>query len=328
MKQINWGIIGAGDVCERKSGPAFNKIPHSKLMAIMRRSGNLAQDFAKRHQVPKWYDRAGDLINDPEINAIYIATPPNAHLQYTELAAKAGKPVYVEKPMALNYEECNQMIEVCQRSNVPLFVAYYRRSLPNFIQIKNWLGINLIGDIRYVDIQIQKPIKPDMISVGQNLLNWRTNPAIAGGGYFHDLGCHQLDILDYFFGPIESASGISKNTAGVYPADDTVIGHFKFESGIIGQGTWCFSMNDNIAKELTTIYGSKGTIAFSYFGDFSVTVHLEGQESKRFTFDIPENIQLPHIASIVAELRGEGTCPSDGASGARTAKVMDWITRK
>ena len=105
-KEIAWGIIGVGDVCEIKSGPAFNSIEGSKLVAVMRRNAALAQDYAQRHSVPKWYDDADALINDPEINAIYIATPPDTHQFYTLKAAKAHKIVYVEKPMARNYKEC------------------------------------------------------------------------------------------------------------------------------------------------------------------------------------------------------------------------------
>lgn len=143
--QINWGIIGVGDVCEIKSGPAFNTINGSRLVAVMRRSASLAKDYAERHGVPKWYHDADILINDPEVNAIYIATPPHVHPYYTKIVAEAGKPVYVEKPMAKTYSECQDMIEVCKQKGVPLFVAYYRRALANFLAIKNWVQDGRIG---------------------------------------------------------------------------------------------------------------------------------------------------------------------------------------
>ena len=136
MEIIKWGIIGCGNVTEVKSGPAFQKAPNSALVAVMRRDAALAEDYAKRHNVPKWYSNAEDLINDPEVDAIYIATPPSSHKEYTILCAKARKPVYVEKPMALTFEECNEMINTCKEHNVPLFVAYYRRALPRFLKIK------------------------------------------------------------------------------------------------------------------------------------------------------------------------------------------------
>jgi len=323
--QINWGIIGVGDVCEVKSGPAFNKINDSRLVAVMRRSASLAKNYAERHGVPKWYDDADALINDPEVNAIYIATPPNVHLYYTQKAAAAGKPVYVEKPMARTYVECEAMIAACQQANVPLFVAYYRRALENFKAIKNWIEDSTIGDIRFVDIQVHKPIRPDIVGASQNLANWRTDPEVAGGGYFYDLACHQLDIMDFLFGPVTRASGYSLNQAGVYPADDIVIGQFQFASGLPGQGSWCFSTSQNAQKEITTIYGSRGSMSFPFFGDHSVTLHLDGQEPVKHFFDIPQNIQHPLIQTIVDELNGRGKCPSNGESGAKTNQVMEWM---
>jgi predicted dehydrogenase len=113
-KEICWGIIGAGNVCEVKSAPAMSLIEGSRLVAVMRRNGEKAKDYAKRHGVAKWYDDADLLINDSEVNAIYIATTPDSHKQYTIKAALAGKPVYVEKPMARTYSECLSMIEACQ----------------------------------------------------------------------------------------------------------------------------------------------------------------------------------------------------------------------
>lgn len=180
MEQIHWGIIGCGDVTEVKSGPAFNKIAGSRIMAVMRRDGEKARDYAQRHGVPRWYDDAAALVNDPEINAIYIATPPGSHAAYTFMAASAGMPVYVEKPMALNYNECKQMIDICSTANVPLFVAYYRRCLPNFLKIKALLDSGAIGGIRFVNIQLYFPPIP----ISNDILPWQVDPAISGGGLF------------------------------------------------------------------------------------------------------------------------------------------------
>src|SRR6266850_844131 len=165
--EIRWGIIGAGDVCEVKSAPAMNKIAGSKLVAVMRRNAEKARDFARRHDVPKWYDDADQLINDPDVNAIYIATPPDSHEHYTLKAAKAGKPVYVEKPMARTYQECLSMIDACQKANVPLFTAYYRRMLPNFMKVKSLLAEGLIGEVRYVSVVLNKTLHPDIVGASK-----------------------------------------------------------------------------------------------------------------------------------------------------------------
>jgi predicted dehydrogenase len=324
LNEVRWGIIGAGDVCEVKSGPAFNLVNNSRLIAVMRRNPQKAADYATRHQVSRWYDDADQLINDPEIDAVYIATPPDSHLKYTLKVAEAGKPVYVEKPMARTHQECLTMVDACKKANVPLFVAYYRRRLPNFLKIKELVQDGEIGDIRLVDIKLYKTLRPDIVGTSGQKDNWRIFPEIAGGGYFYDLASHQLDFLDYLFGPIKEAQGYANNQAGLYPAEDIVTGSFLFKNGVIGQGTWCFTTSDTSDMEKTTIIGSKGQISFSYFGDGSVTVVIEGKGKEVLPFVLPRHIQLPLINTIVGELLGIDTCPSTGTSGATT----NWVIEK
>jgi len=203
VKTIRWGIIGCGDVTEIKSGPGFQKAENSRLVAVMRRNGKLAKDYAQRHDVPKWYDNADALIQDPDVDAVYVATPPYAHKEYTILCAQAGKPVYVEKPMGMNFAECQEMIEACRATEVPLFVAYYRRSLPRFLKIKELLDAGAIGDVRGVTVKLYMPL-PDE-------LDWHYTPEVGGGGKFVDMGCHTLDFLDYALGPIRSVAGFAGN---------------------------------------------------------------------------------------------------------------------
>ncbi len=326
---IKWGIIGVGDVCEKKSGPALQKAEGSELIAVMRRTGHLAEDFAKRHGVPKWYDNADELINDPEINAIYIATPPDGHHPYTVKAAAAGKTVYVEKPMARSYNECLEMIEICKKADVPLFVAFYRRALPNFLKIKELIDNKAIGDVRFIDVKVHKSLHPNIVGQSDNVQNWRTNPEIAGAGYFYDLASHQLDYLDYLFGPIVKAQGMAKNFGGLYSSEDTTLGTFEFETGVMGMGSWCFAVSDNSEIEKTTIYGSKGRIEFTYFEGSWVDLFVDGKEKEQFTFEMPVHIQQPLIQSIVDELNGKsGKSPSTGTTAARTNWAMEQICKR
>ncbi len=324
MKNIRWGIIGCGNVTEVKSGPAFNKIAGSALVAVMRRNGEKAKDYAARHGVPRWYDDAHQLIHDPEVNAIYVATPPNSHAEYTIKAAQAGKPVYVEKPMARTFSECESMIEACNQAGVSLFVAYYRRCLPAFLKVKELVELGAIGAVRFVTIQLYySPRKEDL---EPNNLPWRVIPEIAGGGYFYDLASHQLDFLDYVFGPIVSAKGQAANQAGWYPAEDMVCSNFIFETGVPGSGTWCFTVSENNKLDRIEIVGSKGTIEFSTFKMAPIKLKtVSGIEE--IDLPPPENIQQPLIKTIVDELLGRGKCPSTGSSAARTSKVMDEIIR-
>ncbi|QUL56493.1 Gfo/Idh/MocA family oxidoreductase [Paenibacillus tritici] len=318
-KIINWGIIGCGDVTEVKSGPALQKAEGSQLTAVMRRNGALAEDYARRHGVPGWYSKATDLLNDPGVNAVYIATPPSTHMEYTLAAAQAGKPVYVEKPMALNTAECEAMIAACGQAGVPLYVAYYRRGLPRFRKVKEWLDTGAIGEPRFVrTLHMTKPLT----AVSEE--NWRVDPAISGGGLLLDVGSHTLDLLDFLLGPIQDVNGHASNFGSPYTPEDTVSGRYRFETGVHGTGIWCFNAFSN--EDLTEIVGSRGSITFSTFAEQPVILRTEDGEQPEFIAH-PPHIQQPLIQSIVDELLGYGTALSTGDTAIRTSRVMDELVR-
>ncbi|WP_276499031.1 Gfo/Idh/MocA family protein [Pontibacter litorisediminis] len=321
MKKVRWGIIGCGNVTEVKSGPAFSKIENSELVAVMRRDGAKARDYAERHGVPRWYDKAEDLIHDPEVDAVYIATPPDSHAAYTLQVAAAGKPVYVEKPMALTYAQCQEMIAACEQARVPLFVAYYRRSQPAFNKVKELLDRKTIGEVRFVNIKLYQPLQPHLY---QENPPWRVQPEISGGGLFHDLAPHQLDILDFILGPILSASGQVANQAGLYEAEDLVTAQFTFESGVLGSGVWCFSVAEQQQTDSIEVVGSSGRITFPTFAQEPIRLETAAG-TEEFLLPPPQHVQQPFIQSIVEELTGKGKCPGSAASAARTSWVMDQI---
>lgn len=315
MKEIiRWGIIGCGDVTEVKSGPGFQKARRSALTAVMRRDARLAEDYAKRHGVPRWYSDAQQLIDDPEVDAIYIATPPAFHKPYTLLAAEAGKPVYVEKPMAVSAAECEEMWLACERAGTPLFVAYYRRMLPRFVKVKELLESGAIGEVRFASMAHRK--RP---AAGEA---WRVQPDISGGGLFVDVGSHTLDLFDYLLGPITATEGFADNQGKAYEAEDIVAGSFRFASGAYGTGVWCFNAFED--SEVNEIVGSAGSITFSTFQERPIVVTTaRGQES--FAIPHPPHVQQPLIQTVVDELLGEGVCPSTGESAARTNRVMEQL---
>ncbi|MDT0687747.1 Gfo/Idh/MocA family protein [Autumnicola psychrophila] len=319
MKKLVWGILGCGDVAEVKSGPAFQKIYNSELLAVMRRNAVKAEDFAKRHNVPTWYNNAEELLKDSRINAIYIATPPSTHVELTLKAIQAGKNIYLEKPMAINAQESARIIEALNKSKSKLTVAHYRRKLPAFLKVKELLENMSIGEIRFADIQILQSPKSKLIADSDE--NWRIDPAISGGGYFHDLAPHQIDLMYQFFGEPEYVQGISGNQNNLYPADDIVNGIIRFKSGVQFRGIWCFNASEKDQKDECTIFGSHGSISFSFFGD-KVVLNSE-EHSETFDFEPLPHVQQPMIKATVDYFLGNAENPCSAEDGLAVMNIMD-----
>lgn len=317
-----WGIIGCGNVTELKSGPAYQKVAGFELHAVMRRDIEKAKDYALRHGVPQFYNNADDLINDPEIDAVYIATPPDSHGYYALKVAAAGKICCIEKPMAPTYDECVQINTAFEEKNSPLFVAYYRRSLPRFNQIKSWIEDNKIGTVRHVNWHLSKPANAIDLS---KTYNWRTDANIAYGGYFDDLASHGIDLFIHLFGTIEKANGLAANQQGLYTAMDTVTGHWIHTSGITGSGSWNFGTEKR--EDHVEVYGNKGKISFSVFDEVPIILE-QGDAKESVSIEHPENIQFFHVENMKNHLSKKIIHPSTGTTAAETSWVLDKILGK
>jgi predicted dehydrogenase len=326
MKKIKWGIIGCGDVTEVKSGPAFSKVKNSELVAVMRRDAEKAADYARRHSVPKWYSDAHKLIHDPEVNAIYIATPPSSHEEYTMMAFNAGKPVYVEKPMSVDAASANRMAKTAKEKKLKLVVAHYRNAQPLFNGIRQLLKDRVIGYVRFVKSELYKPsLSASDLEIPKNA--WRVDPGIAGGGLFHDLAPHQFGLMNYFFGEAEKVSGISLNQGDLYKADDMVAGNILFKNGVLFNGIWCFNVSQEDEKDHCMILGEKGSIAFTFFNQREVIVTVNGK-TETLSFDILEHVQQPMIEKIVEYFLDEGPNPCSAEEGALVMRWIEEFTRK
>lgn len=318
MDTIRWGMIGCGSVTEMKSGPAFNKVPHSKLMAVMRRDAALLKDYAHRHQVPYSFTNASELIHHPAIDAVYIATPPDVHELYALEALRAGKFVYVEKPMATTVAACEQMNLVANAVNGKLVIAHYRRQLPLFLKVKELLSQEAIGKVQEVKIIMHKKAAP--ASYYQN--NWRVNKSRAGGGLFYDLAPHQLDLLFYFFGKAIHYQGTATNIAALYEVEDTVKGIIQMEQGFECIGDWCFAIPET-AKERDAfiILGSSGQIEFPVFGNHIIVE--KGDQKELIQFDPPLHNQQNLIEKVVTYFLGKGENPCAAEAALQSMRVME-----
>lgn len=319
MKEVVWGMIGCGDVTEKKSGPALYKAKGSRLKAVYNRTQSRAESWTKRHGHGIVYDSVDKLLADKEITAIYIATPPAKHFEYAMQVIEAGKIPFIEKPMASTYEECRQILEAAEEKDLPVYVSFYRRAMDKFQKINTLLKEEAIGTPILVESrQFQKPQLEDF---NKENLPWRLKPE-AGGGKALDIQVHVLDYLAYFFGDIQTIQGVVENKAGLYEVEDTISASFQFENGVVGSAIWSYVADFDLDE--VTIIGTEGRFIFKGTSFESVSLIKNGLE-ERFYFDKPEHVAMPFIQSIVEEMRGKEKSPADAKSAANGIRMFDLL---
>ncbi|TAD94068.1 MAG: gfo/Idh/MocA family oxidoreductase [Bacteroidetes bacterium] len=318
---MTWASIGCGNVCEVKSLPAMYKLPGSSVAGVYGRQQENAANFARRHAIPTVYTSVTQLLADPNVDIVYVSTPPHTHLQYTMAALDAGKHVYVEKPMGLNYAECVAMHQHAQLRQKKLFVAHYRRALPYFLQVQSLLQQGAIGRVITAHWQLFQPPYPHDGSAQP--LPWRLQASLAGGGYFFDLAPHGLDILQFLLDDdIANAQGFSTNRGGLYGVEDTVAGSFVTQKGVCGTAHFSFVTTPEAKTDTLTFIGTSGQITCSVFA-FTPIVLSQSSHTQEFKIEKPQHIQMPLVQTILNDLRGQGICPSHSSTALPTALAMD-----
>ena len=316
---ISWGIIGCGNVTEIKSGPAFQQVPNSKLVAVMRRDASKAANYALRHGVAKWYSDATQLINDPAVTAIYIATPPAFHEAYTIAALQAGKPVYVEKPMSIHLASCLRMQQMSEATGIPLCIAHYRRALPKFLAVQQLLATQTIGTVCTARIGMQQADQSATMANPEE--NWRVQPALSGGGIFYDLAPHQLDLLVFLLGHPEEIKGMADNRAKLYAAEDVVSGSIRMQNQVLFSGLWCFTSDNSCREDIFEIVGTAGKIVFPVFGNEVTVIASSGEQ--QLHFEPPKHIQQPMIERVTQHFLGLAPNPCSAAEAIQSFRIME-----
>ena len=225
--------------------------------------------------------------------------------------------------MAMDHAQGLDMVAACRRAGVPLWVGFYRRALPRFLQLKEILRSGVLGDIRVVlSRQSQRPPTSDQLQ--SHFVAWRTDAARSGGGFFFEAICHTFDIFDFLLGPIDKVQGIAGNQAGLWKSEDMVTASYRFASGVLGSGTWCFAADRD--EEVHEIIGSRGRIRFSVYKAVPMLLTV-GDTVEEIAVADPPHVHQPLVQSIVDEMNGQGRCASTGESAARTAWVIDEILK-
>ncbi len=317
MDKVRFGIIGCGDVTEVKSGPALQKAQGSELLIVMRRDGDKAADYARRHGVPAWTADYRQVLSHPGVNAVYVATPPESHAFYTQEAARAGKAVYVEKPMATTAREAREMIAACQRHGVPLFVAYYRRGQPKFLKARQLLQDGAIGQVMsFQYLFATPPLTPDPNRP------WLMDPSVSGGGLLYDMGCHMIDTVLILLGAPREVIGRSQNLGRRYPVNDVSSAVFVLENGV--QGTMQFSMHADAFMDRLLIFGSQGTLEMNIMNQAPLRL-TKGETVQTLAFEQLAHVQQPYIQMVVNALLGKEDLSRSAPDGLRTQQILEAI---
>ncbi|MGL4732863.1 MAG: Gfo/Idh/MocA family protein [Fusobacteriaceae bacterium] len=323
MEKVRWGMIGTGAVTEKKSAPGLYKAKNSQLKGVYGIDSEQVKDYAIRHNVELVFGDVDEMIAHPEIDAIYIATPPSVHKEYALKSIAAGKPVYIEKPMATNYEDCLEIEEFAKEKNVKVFTAFYRRGMEKFKKVKEIISKGEIGEVRYVDVILQQTVEAS--GYDKEKLPWRLVGKVSGGGIFLDMGIHTIDILDYILGEITEIKSLVGNQAGLYDVEDIVTTTWKFKNGVQGIGRWCFTAFENIDK--VEIVGNKGKVVFSCFDETSVKLYKK-YSKEEFQYKNPEHVQQPYIQEIVNEILGREIHSGSLESSVRSQFIADEVLRE
>lgn len=321
MEQVKWGLIGCGNVVENKSGKAFVSIAKSSIYAIWRRELENSRKSAEKWNATKSYDNIDEMLEDNEINAIYIATPPGLHLEEAIKCCKHGKPTYIEKPIGRNYEEAKQIVDIFKKAKIPLYVAHYSRALPKFIKIKEILESGEIGKVCEADFRLERSYNKETIPN-----EWLYIPELSGGGRFYDIAPHSIDIMVYLLGNFIELHGIASNNNKDYEVEDIVVMSFKTDKGIIGTANF-----NSVAlgkKDEMTIYGTKGKLEFSIHGDEEIII-TKTDGTKKIIIDNPKTVQENMIENVIKSLlTGEHLNSCYGEEALETYRIMDMVLEK
>lgn len=314
--RIGWGIIGCGDIANKRVAPAINDQADSDLVAFFSHTKARAEEFAARHRAGRAYDDLGALLADPGVTAVYVASPQNRHCGETVAAAEAGKHVLCEKPMAMDTAECRRMIEACRANGVHLSASYYRRFYPKTQKMKALIEAGAIGTPVQVDISMTGFWKADP----KDPKYWRVTKAGSSGGALADTGSHRLDVLCHLLGEPESVAGFADRMAMDFetPDAETMVVRMRCGAHVVSRHALCTPNG----RDDFEVFGTKGALIASPFDGDALTVEAGG---KRETFQLPKhaNVHFPLVDDFAGRLSREESPSFDGTDGMQATRIID-----
>ena len=318
MKNIVWGMIGCGDVTEVKNGPGLYLAKNSILKAVTNRTIEKANDWVTRHQHGMVYKDVEAILNDPEIDIVYIATTPDMHAEYAIKCAQAGKHCLIEKPLALSYEEGLKIKETFDAAGKNAYVAFYRRSLNRFNKIAELMKDGIIGTVEAVNIV-------RFVKAVEDSESWRMNSEVSGGNIFSETDIHVLDYICSLMGEVENYNVIKNIFNKSNRVFDSLCMNIMFENGVVGSGQWLYNCNKELDR--IEIIGEKGIIRFEFFNNKSpISVITEAGQSE-YVIEDSQFVGLNMEQEIVNELNGIGKFSGDVSAALKTLKITAEILK-
>lgn len=319
--KLRWGLIGCGDIARKRVAPALRDLACSELIAVSRARSELAASFAKDFGATRCHAEWRDLLSDDEIDAVYIATPVHLHAAQAIAAAEAGKHVLCEKPMAMNPQECDRMIDAARSHRVKLGIAYYRRFYPVVARVKEIIESGEIGVPSLAQIEAFEWFNP----AAGDPRSWLLQKHLAGGGPMFDFGCHRIEVLLNIFGPISQVKAITANTVFDREVEDTASALFRFSGGACG----VLSVSHAVAKAKDTlnIFGTLGSIGVSVLNEGKVRV--TGKMGERYEEHPPAaNLHAPLVEDFTKAVLDNREPAVNGEAGRAVATIEAEIYRQ
>jgi len=315
---FGWGLIGAGDIARRRVAPAIRESPTSALIAVSRARSDLAASFAAEFGARRWHARWQDLVRDPDVDGVYVATTVDVHAEQTIAAAERGKHVLCEKPMAMTAAECDRMIAACRANRVALGVAYYRRFYPAVRRISAILAAGEIGAPVFAQMNALEWFDPG----ADHPRRWLLDPARAGGGPMMDFGCHRLEVLVNLFGPARRAAAITANVAFDRPVEDTAAVVLQFHSGPCATVAVTHAVADR--QDTLEVFGTRGSIRCAHVNGGELRI-ISGGTLRTETHPPAANVHVPLIEDFVDAVTNRREPAVTGETGRHVAAIEDQI---
>ncbi len=311
---VRWGIIGVGNVAEFKSGPALMQAPGSTVVAVMRRDAEKARDFAVRHGIPRWYIDIDALLADPEVDAVYVASPHHLHLAHVTRAAQAGKAILCEKPVGVSTAEAQTVVDACRAASVPLSVAYYRRYWPVVQEMRRLLADGAIGEVVQARVQLADHYLPDPQRT------WLTEPEQAGGGALANAGSHWIDLVRYLMGDVVEVTAACAGHFGGFKTEDTIGVQMRLASQAL------VSLNVTLCSPAAVnefdIAGTEGRLFAGPLSDGRLMLQRGNREPEALHFPRSDAAHMELVTEVVRRLSAGEPSPIPGEEAVAVWQIM------